>query len=93
MRQLTWSISSSSTRNTIQEIQFEDGNKTLAGLDLYKTEQELAIAHPGREQHFGGFHDVKAHCIAYPLKILLSFQNKTRTADSSDNEFIVKVCV
>ena len=40
---------------------------------------------------------MKAHCIAYPIKILLFsrlllfFQNKARTADSSDNEFVVKV--
>ena len=43
------------------------------------------------------FRDVKAHYIVYQIKILLFcglllfFQNKARTADSSDNEFIVKV--
>ena len=40
---------------------------------------------------------MKAHCIAYPINILLFsrlllfFQNKARTLDSSDKEFIVKV--
>ena len=39
------------------------------------------------------------YCIAYPIKLLLFcrlllfFQNKARTADSSDNEFIVKAFV
>ena len=38
---------------------------------------------------------MKAHCIAYPIKILLFrkfllfFQNKARIAEGSDNEFIV----
>ena len=32
-----------------QEIQFEDGSKTLAGLDLYKTEQELVNPHSGHQ--------------------------------------------
>ena len=52
------------------------------------------------EQRFWEFHDVKAHCIGDPNKIILLFciqklffRNKARTADSSDNEFIVKVCV
>ena len=40
---------------------------------------------------------MRAHCIAYPIKYYFSvdyyffIQNKARTADSSDNEFIVKV--
>ena len=40
---------------------------------------------------------MKAHCIGYPIKVLLFcrlllfFQNKVRTADSPDNELIVKV--
>ena len=34
---------------------------------------------------------MKAHCIAYPIKILLFFQNEAKTADSSGNEFTVKV--
>ena len=40
---------------------------------------------------------MKAHCISYPIKILLFcrlslfFQNKARIANSSENEFIGKV--
>ena len=33
---------------------------------------------------------MKEHCIAYPIKILLFFQNEARTADNPDNDFTVK---
>ena len=36
-------------RILVQEIQFEDGNKTLASLDIYKTEQELGIPQSGSQ--------------------------------------------
>ena len=39
----------------IQEIQFEDGNKTVAGLDFYKTEQELAIPYSGCQFCYPGY--------------------------------------
>ena len=33
---------------------------------------------------------MKAHCIAYKIKLLLFFQNKAKIVDSFDNEIIHK---